>query len=466
MKKILGSLIFSLFMVLAANGQSFNVDGIYYSVLEDVESQCAVTYSAVDDTPYSGSVAVPESVTYDSKTYRVTRVNPYAFSNSDELLEVTLPASIESIGRNAFSNCASLTSVVLSENLQAIPEYVFLGCVVLETVSIPASVTEIADYAFSRCISLSEIELPDGVSHIGDGAFSQCNSLKQIVIPDGIEYLGSQAFEDCYQLDSIIIPSNITIIEPYLCSGCKNLTSLELPANLEIIGTGAFKSCAALSSVQLPTSLKLISDRAFELCTALHEVDFQSDNLKIDEYAFAGCSFVNIDFSGVTEIGTAAFSNNSALSTIIFPETVKRIENRAFDNCNAVTNVYCYAMTPPTLAKTAFENSIFQQATLYLVNGNKLIYAQTPPWNLFIKMEDTLLDSYVDSIEDSYLDLRVENNTIVLSGLTAPSYYAVYTLGGVLTKEGIISPGEAIDGFEKGSLYILNVNGRVWKLAF
>ena len=76
-----------------------NADGvtIYYSYTNN-STELAVTYrgSSYDsyDNEYSGNVVIPETVTYNGKTYSVTSIGRYAFWNCTGLTEVTIPNSV------------------------------------------------------------------------------------------------------------------------------------------------------------------------------------------------------------------------------------------------------------------------------------------------------------------------------------------------------------------------------------
>jgi hypothetical protein len=84
--------LFTLFLLLLAVetfAHDFVVDGIYYNKLSDGAS-VAVTFEGADASSYpneyTGSVTIPDKVTYDGVTY-----------------------SVISIGQNRFSSCTGLT---------------------------------------------------------------------------------------------------------------------------------------------------------------------------------------------------------------------------------------------------------------------------------------------------------------------------------------------------------------------
>ena len=118
-----GLLFLALMATTCLLAEDFSVNGIYYNYLDG--NNVEVTYRGSDygsySNEYSGSVTIPETVTYNNNTYSVT-----------------------SIGDEAFAYCSSLTSITL-----------------------PEGVTSIGDYAFDTCVGLSSVTIPDSVTQIG-----------------------------------------------------------------------------------------------------------------------------------------------------------------------------------------------------------------------------------------------------------------------------------------------------------
>ena len=125
----------------------------------------------------------------------------------------------------------------------------FAHCKNLVSVSIPDTVTSIGDYAFWNCNSLTSITIPDGVTSIGEDAFRDCSSLTSITIPEGVTSIGYGAFDGCSSLTSITIPSSVTSIGRYAFSGCTVLTNITIPSSVTSIGFAAFSGCTGLASV-------------------------------------------------------------------------------------------------------------------------------------------------------------------------------------------------------------------------
>jgi len=269
------SFLLALLMSLVASvasAEDFSVDGIYYSITSSTEPYTAsVTYR--DSSPfsysneYTGSVTIPESVTYSGKTYSVTSIDGSAFWGCTGLTSVTIPNSVTSIGYQTFYGCSGLTSVTIPNSVTSIGYQMFYGCSGLTSVTIPNSVTSIGYQAFYDCSGLTSIEIPNTVISIDNQAFSGCSGLTSIEIPNSVTSIGREAFSGTAWYNNqpyglvyagkvaykykgtmpegkeIVLEEGTLGIADYAFDGCSGLTSIEIPNSVTSIGGSAFNRC-------------------------------------------------------------------------------------------------------------------------------------------------------------------------------------------------------------------------------
>ncbi len=171
-----------------------------------------------------------------------------AFDGCTRLTSVTIPDSVNGIGRDAFYDCTGLTNITIPDSITSIGRDAF-RCAYYDNESnwennvlyignylinatrsisgnyrIKERTSLIADGAFSGCSELTSIMIPDSVTSIGEGAFYYCTALTGIAIPDGVTGIGDWAFYYCTALTSVTIPDSVTSIGEGAFSGCDNLT--------------------------------------------------------------------------------------------------------------------------------------------------------------------------------------------------------------------------------------------------
>ena len=81
----------------------------------------------------------------------------------------------------------------IKEGTITIAEESFSDCSTLKRLTIPGSVQYVGRYAFYGCSSLTDLIVEDGVKFIGVSAFAFCENLENIRLPDSIENLENQA---------------------------------------------------------------------------------------------------------------------------------------------------------------------------------------------------------------------------------------------------------------------------------
>ena len=153
---------------------------------------------------YSGDIVIPETVTYDNASYKVTSLGKECFFFNSSLTSISLPAGITSLGDNCFAGCSSLISISLPSGITSLGNGCFYGCSSLISISLPSGITSLGESFFSGCSSLTSISLPSGITSLGDWCFDGCSNLTSISLPDGLTSLGKWCFDGCYSLTSVL----------------------------------------------------------------------------------------------------------------------------------------------------------------------------------------------------------------------------------------------------------------------
>ena len=98
-------LALSAFFVQSLHAYDFKVDGIYYYIISSKNKTVGLTYEYSFIASYSGTIVIPNEVTYNYITYNVTSIGDRAFNDCTGLTSVTIPSSVTSISSYAFRGC-------------------------------------------------------------------------------------------------------------------------------------------------------------------------------------------------------------------------------------------------------------------------------------------------------------------------------------------------------------------------
>lgn len=355
-------------------GACVTVGLLAYFVINPVISYCIGHYRVVVNVYNVQNFKVPEGV---------TSIKEYAFQDCDDLVSVTLPSSVTSIGPSAFGGCDNLQSIEIPEGVTTIGERAFFGCRDLSLVTLPSSLTSIGEEAFRACQSLKSITIPGGVENFGASAFSDCEALTRVTISEGVTGIGDWAFDTCGQITTVVLPSTLESVGYYAFGGCDAVERVYYGGSAENYEAIEFESMpfeiqpcfysetepAEPKHYEVywryvdgePTIWELLSytlrpDGTYEVSgrgtvsdswVVIPEI-YNGRRVKaIGEYAFNNIdNYVEhlIISDGVSEIGSYAFSG-SPLSSIVIPASMTYIEEHAFSECRDLYSIF-YCGTP------------------------------------------------------------------------------------------------------------------------
>ena len=300
----------------------------------------------------------------------MTKIPDWAFYSCTDLIGVTIPKSVTTIGENAFWCCDNFNSIVVEEGnpvydsrggcnaiMETATNKLVKGC---NNTVIPQDCEIIESQAFTGCDGLTgELVIPESVTTIRSLAFQNCSGLTgKLIIPSAVASIGGGAFRGCTGLANIVVEEGNVVYDSRnncnaimetatnkLVQGCVNTI---IPQDCESIGNFAFSGYYGLTSMNIPNSVTTIGEDAFGGCTGLTGITIPES---------------------VTIIGYAAFAHCYGLTEVTIPKSVTSIGNYAFENCTGLTSITSLAVTAPSIEANTFKD-VKSSGTLNIQTGS------------------------------------------------------------------------------------------------
>lgn len=297
----------------------------------------------------------------------------------------------------ALSGCTSLRRIVFMGR-----EWAFESYADITAQDIPEMVRLLFHSAFS-CFTVEReenlvryrgaarvVRIPAGIRRIGAEVFRDAMMLEQVEIPERVTYIGARAFHGTAWMAEKRRESPMVVVRDMLLDGSGCAGDVTVPADIRLvcgwafangldierirfagaeeksphdreIGRAenrqhkyvqveayAFRNCINLRELVLQDGTAVqftgLADRERELPPLAKQAVMDSLNcFKTDEQGVLMECTGNISrlrlADGITEIGEGAFQDGNLLTTITFPETVKKIGKRAFAGCKWLREV-------------------------------------------------------------------------------------------------------------------------------
>lgn len=447
------------------------IDNFYYSF---EENNATLTRRNSRGKNYSGSMVIPETVTYEGMEYPVTSIGESAFEDC-VLDTLEIGGNVRRICFGAFSG-ASVAALKFSANtnLMSIDGWAFNGTSIDE-VRIPYGVYTIERCGFQSC-RLKQVTLPESIEYIAPNAFGSCPELRDVYVSwmgkEWFPYCTASVFPGCdteamtlhvppgtseiYRDDEIwgIFGEIVEDSEPYCESvpmdpdvrcidgmyysflgdeailtrrnqfGSCYSGNILIPDYVEYEGrvypvvsmaSGTFER-SRINRVEIGSNLREIPVLAFRKAMVGEIVFASAANLEtIAAAAFNQCMTDELVLPrGVKSIGWCAFEQ-CAFRKIDIPASTLLIDGYAFHLCSGLKDVYVHwgdDTSLPECGDTPFRSCDMSEITLHVPPRTSAMYRNDKTWGEFSRItEDSDLD-----IATGYDDIESENLRLVSCG--------------------------------------------------
>lgn len=263
-----------------------------------------------------------ETITFTDTSFNA--ITTSCFENDTNLKDITIPSSVTTISSKAFKN-SGLENITFEDasNLKTIYNGSFDGTHIKSIDLSPAKSLQIEDGAFANIGALEEVSVQYNAMESFKAAFENCPNIKKISL----------------YLDQTSIQS-FDLAERYF-SGLAKLEEVELvflskevaynPVDI-VLPYSCFSGCSSLVDITLYNcKIEEIGEYAFENCYKFTNANKNVDGLNVyPRGCFFGCTELQVDITGATEIGRYAFVLCNNLGEFTIPSTVITVGVEAF----------------------------------------------------------------------------------------------------------------------------------------
>lgn len=338
------------------------------------------------------------------QTYKINEgtrlIHRDAFEDCKQLCLIDIPDTVNFIGERAFHNCIKLNEIQLPNSL------VFIGDGAFDCdghslmgdrsekrkfplkVTIPPSVLMIVGNPFcynSIIYSNNEqFKVIDNVLYSSDGKtlISYCSTKDEFFVPAGVAKIGIGAFRN-NPIKKIHLPDTLEIIDEFAFEGAHNLGSIDFPESLKEIREKAFDWCTFNTNfISLPSNIEVIAPEAFgfgwyikTICVPKGRVEYYQSILP-DWVHNQICDEEIICESGLimNKKRTEIIAATDVEDEIVIPHGIEMIRNQAFDSIYKIESI-----SFPNSLKILSDKIFDDEATInhiYVPKGTKSFFSE------------------------------------------------------------------------------------------
>ena len=272
----------------------------------------------LDTFVISNTLVIPEYVENNDIVYTVTAIEDYnlslgkhAFFGCDQIPELVLPSTLQTIGQRSFAKCKQIKTVVIPSQVKSIGYEAFASC---------SGITTIEFQNAETCTELEKQDINTFYSHV------------KLIIPNGT-------------INAYVATWKNSSVEVYEKSG----SVFSIGGFIYTITDNLLKEVSVREGIAASNELNVADN-------VLHMNGSQYQVTAIDNKGFYKTDYTSITLGeNIRIIGQQAFGvmNRMTGKTIVFPSSISHIGTAAFVAC---ASEYVFrSNTPPALDDEVYE---------------------------------------------------------------------------------------------------------------
>lgn len=270
--------------------------------------------------------------------------------------------------------------------------------------------TTIGKEAFADS-SVEYVELFGSITTIGEGAFRNCVNMTELTIPASVIYIGEGALEGCTNLKKLTVLCDPEILPENLLSSCTGLEEIYASADAT---DDQVRVLSARAGRAWNNPVPRVGESQIEMQSMPYEPLPGEDFWYDEEYARLDCyegyevnlvlpreiDDVQLTMVGGSVLERASYGDNDEIElpvrSVVIPETYTEIAFYAFENCETLETVVCYA--PIEFVQEGTFSGCTNLREVIFVNGvrslERYVFKDCP------NLETVYLGEYVEDVSE------------------------------------------------------------------
>ena len=372
---------------------------------KDCSNLTSVTFDAPIDTIFFEAFMNCTSLAAIELPATMKRMEAASFRNT-ALESFTIPANTEYVGRCIFMECNALKKLTLEDSSE--PLFFENHWGVYTTGNNELSNADLDEFYMGRDIDRSDvgtnriitsakkIELAGDVTAVPHYFTNGNKALEEVSIHGNMTKIGALAFRDCPSLTTVSFDAPIDTIYTEAFMNCSSLPAIELPATVKRIEAATFRNCTAFTAFTIPAATEYVGRCIFMGCQDLKNftIEDSSEPLYFENhwgvYTTGNSELYAADIEDLYVGRDVTMSESTRLvqkaQRLTFGAPVTTLGTMC-NNIGGLTRVTVPWMEPIAIAANAFNNTTYQNATLFVPGGTMEAYKAHVVWSKFLNVE-------------------------------------------------------------------------------